>query len=155
MLLLSLLSVNHNSLIPFTRCWKVLGFTKKGMTCTYKTPSTHKNVFPFFVWARHFSVLYRISTVIIFVWTALLTLDFEILGKKLSCIICTDIFEFVAAKFNSNLIFVKFFISSYWLEIVIHIVLNYFLKHKIYTDMFTQKCNKFGENKLTLEKTEL
>ena len=35
-------------------------------------------------------------------------MDYEILGKKISCIIRTDFIEFVAAKFKLNLLFVKF-----------------------------------------------
>ena len=47
-----------------------------------------------------------------------LNLDYDILGKKFSYVICTNFLEFVEAKFNLNFAFVQLFIGSYRLKII-------------------------------------
>ena len=78
-----------------------------------------------------------------------LTLDDEILGKKFSCIICTDNLESVTAKSKLNLAFFFWFIltknkNSY--------SLYYILKHKIYIAFrrnVLQKCSYKNAGKIS------
>ena len=86
-----------------------------------------------------------------------LTLDYKIIEKKFSCIICTDLLEFVAGKLNLNLKFFHLFISSSWLEIRIYIVYTNFTLYfeQIHGHVHTKKQLACGENKLTLGEIEL
>ena len=100
--------------------------------------------------------MYSINKYILklFTYTPASSLGYEILEKIkiFLCIICTDILEFVASKFNLNLAFVQLFISSYSTKnknlYCLHLCLITQTLHSAeskHTDMFIQICNKLAK----------